>query len=84
MLQRIRHVLESDSFEKLSGEVEMDEAYIGGSDKNKHHNKKLKTLTGKGAQGHGSKNSKAPVSAWLNAVVSSKQLQRKTQAVIRS
>jgi transposase-like protein len=61
MLQRIRHVFESGSFEKLSGEVEMDEAYIGGSDKNKHHSKKLKTLTGKGAQGHGSKNSKTPV-----------------------
>lgn len=61
MLQRIRHVFETGSFEKLTGEVEMDEAYIGGSDKYKHHNKKLRTLTGKGAQGHGSKNSKAPV-----------------------
>lgn len=49
MLQRIRHVFESGSFEKLSGEVEMDEAYIGGADKNKHYSKKLKTLTGKGA-----------------------------------
>ncbi len=61
MLQRIRHVFETGSFEKLTGEVEMDEAYIGGSDKNKHHSKKVKTLTSKGAQGHGSKNSKAPV-----------------------
>ncbi|MGB4967631.1 MAG: IS1595 family transposase [Candidatus Saccharimonadales bacterium] len=61
MLQRIRYVYENDSFELLDGEVEMDEAYIGGSDKYKHHNKKLKTLTGKGAQGFGSKNSKVPV-----------------------
>ncbi len=61
MLQRIRHVFESGSLEKLSGEVEMDETYIGGSDKYRHHSKKLKTLTGKGARGHGSKNSKAPV-----------------------
>lgn len=61
MLQRIRHVFESGSFEKLSGEVEMDEAYIGGADKNKHHSKKLKTLTGKGAQGFGSKNNKTPI-----------------------
>lgn len=61
MLQRIRYVYENDSFELLDGEVEMDEAYIGGKDSNKHHNKRLKTLTGKGAQGHGSKNSKAPV-----------------------
>ena len=61
MLSRIRHVLETGTFDKLLGEVEMDEAYIGGSDKYKHHNKKLKTLTGKGSQGFGSKNSKAPV-----------------------
>ena len=61
MLQRIRHVFETGSFEKLTGEVEMDEAYIGGSDKNKHHSKKLKTRTGKGAQGFASKNDKTPV-----------------------
>lgn len=61
MLQRIRYVYENDSFELLLGDVEMDEAYIGGKDSNKHYGKRLKTLTGKGAQGHGSKNSKAPV-----------------------
>ncbi len=61
MLQRIRYVFENDSFEMLTGDVEMDEAYIGGKDSNKHHSKRLKTLTGKGAQGYGSKNSKAPV-----------------------
>jgi transposase-like protein len=61
MLQRIRYVYENDSFELLDGEVEMDEAYIGGKDSNKHYNKRLKQLTGKGAQGHGSKNSKTPV-----------------------
>lgn len=61
MLQRIRYVFEKDSFDLLSGEVEMDEAYIGGSDKYKHHSKKLKTITGKSASGYGSKNSKTPV-----------------------
>ena len=61
MLQRIRYVFENDSFELLTNEVEMDEAYIGGADKNKHRSKKLKTITGKGAQGFGSKNSKVPV-----------------------
>ncbi|MGK2896312.1 MAG: IS1595 family transposase, partial [Candidatus Saccharimonadales bacterium] len=61
MLQRIRYFFENDSFELFTGEVEMDEAYIGGADKNKHHSKKLKTITGKGAQGFGSKNSKTPV-----------------------
>ena len=52
MLQRIRHVFETGSFEKLTGEVEMDEAYIGGKDSNKHHSKNY-NLTGKGAQGYG-------------------------------
>ena len=61
MLSRIRHVLETGTFDKLLGEVEMDEAYIGGKDSNKHYSKRLKQLTGKGAQGHGSKNSKTPV-----------------------
>jgi transposase-like protein len=61
MLQRIRYVFETGSFEKLSGEVEMDEAYIGGKDSNKHAIKRTKYLTGKGSQGFGSKNSKTPV-----------------------
>ena len=61
ILQRVREVARTGTFEKLTGLVEMDEAYIGGKDSNKHYGKRLKTLTGKGAQGHGSKNSKAPV-----------------------
>jgi transposase-like protein len=61
MLQRIRYVFENDSFEMLSGEVEMDEAYMGGADKNKHYNKKAKAITGKGAQGFASKSTKTPV-----------------------
>lgn len=62
MLQRIREVVKTGNFElQLIGEVEMDEAYIGGKDSNKHAHKRLRALTGKGAQGFGSKNSKAPV-----------------------
>lgn len=61
ILQRVREVARTGTFEKLTGLVEMDEAYIGGKDSNKHASKRLKALTGKGAQGHGSKNSKAPV-----------------------
>ena len=61
MLQRIRYVFENDSLELLDGEVEMDEAYIGGADKNKHFYKKSKQVTGKGAQGFASKSTKVPV-----------------------
>jgi transposase-like protein len=61
MLQRIRYVFENGTLEKLKDAVEMDEAYIGGKDSNKHAHKRTKALTGKGAQGFGSKNSKTPV-----------------------
>lgn len=61
MLQRIRYVFENGTFEKLKDQVETDEAYIGGKDSNKHAAKRTKYLTGKGAQGFGSKNSKTPV-----------------------
>jgi len=61
MLQRIRYVFENGTFEKLKDQVEMDEAYVGGADSNKHATKRTKYLTGKGAQGFGSKNSKTPV-----------------------
>jgi transposase-like protein len=42
MLQRIRYVFENGTFEKLKNTVEMDEAYIGGNEKNKHASKKTK------------------------------------------
>jgi transposase-like protein len=41
MLHRCREVLRNGSFEKLSGTVEADEAYFGGSDTNRHEWKKL-------------------------------------------
>ena len=48
MLQRIREACKQGNF-KLSGDVEIDETYIGGKEKNKHKGKQLKA--GRGAVG---------------------------------
>ena len=41
MMHRIRLALQSGSLNKFSGEVEVDETYIGGKARNMHHSKKL-------------------------------------------
>jgi transposase-like protein len=56
MLQRIRYVFDTGSFELLQDQVEVDEAYIGGKEANKHASKRTK-----GTQGFGSKKLKTPV-----------------------
>ncbi len=42
MLHRIRYAIKQGSIEKMDGPVEADETFIGGLEKNKHEDKKLK------------------------------------------
>lgn len=44
MLQRLRLALEDGTFNKLNGEVEADETYIGGKARNMHRDRKAKTF----------------------------------------
>jgi transposase-like protein len=51
LAQRIRLALQSGTIEKLSGEVEADETYIGGKVRNMHADKKRKRGRGTGGVG---------------------------------
>jgi len=51
MLHRIRLAMQTGSFEKLSGQVEADETYIGGKARNMHASKREEKITGRGASG---------------------------------
>ena len=48
VLHRIRLAMETGTFEKLCGEVEVDETYIGGAAKNMHKTKRRKIVKGRG------------------------------------
>jgi len=51
MLHRIRLAMQAQTFEKLSGEVEADETYIGGLARNMHKSKRAEKITGTGGAG---------------------------------
>jgi transposase-like protein len=48
MLHRIRMAMDSGSFEKLGGQVEVDGTYVGGKAKNMHKAKRERVITGTG------------------------------------
>ena len=51
MLHRIRLAMQTGTFEKLSGQVEADETYIGGKARNMHKDKRAEKITGRGMSG---------------------------------
>jgi transposase-like protein len=51
VLHRIRFAMQTGSFEKFSGEVKIDETFIGGKAKNMHKDKREKTIQGRGSVG---------------------------------
>lgn len=51
LLHRIRLAMQSGTFEKMSGEVEGDETFIGGKAKNMHKERRENLIKGRGAVG---------------------------------
>ena len=51
MMHRIRLAMQNGSFEKLSGNVEVDETFIGGLAKNMHKHKREEKIQGRGSVG---------------------------------
>jgi transposase-like protein len=51
MLHRIRAAMKTGSFEKLAGNVECDETFIGGKAKNMHKHKREAIIKGRGSVG---------------------------------
>src|SRR5207245_11054297 len=50
MLHRIRLAMQSGTFEKLSGEIEADETFIGGKARNMHVAQRRRRITGTGTK----------------------------------
>ena len=51
MLHRIRLAMQSDTFNKMNGQVEVDETFIGGKARNMHKDKKSEKIKGTGGMG---------------------------------
>jgi transposase-like protein len=51
MMHRLRRAMQTGTFEKLSGEVEADETFIGGKARNMHKKKREEKIQGRGASG---------------------------------
>jgi transposase-like protein len=51
MLHRIRLAMQTGTFEKLDGQVEADETFIGGKARNMHKSKREEKISGRGASG---------------------------------
>ena len=50
MLHRVRLAMQSGTFNKLGGEVEIDETFIGGKARNMHRDKRARVITGTGGK----------------------------------
>jgi len=51
MLHRIREAMRTGTFDKMQGTVEADETYVGGLEKNKHADKRIKGAQGRSGAG---------------------------------
>jgi transposase-like protein len=83
MLQRLRLATQTKSFAKLSGDVEVDESFIGGRARNMHADRRARKIRGTGPEG------KAIVAAVLErggsvrAVVLPKRKKQQLHALVR-
>lgn len=88
LLHRIRLAMESGSIEKLRGEIEVDETYIGGAGKNMHASKRKRVIKGRGMKhkaavmGMLERKGKvrAKVIAWADAVTLNENLEANIEA----
>lgn len=80
LLHRIRLAMQTGTFEKLSGQVEVDETYIGGLARNMHRDKRAAKIKGTGGSG------KIAVMGLLerNGKVRAKVIANATQATLHS